>query len=75
MSKTLFFLFTFISILKILKCQNVEQLQKFIDCVNKTENIPSNLRNQILNAWLESDGSIYRVIGELLLTQNNHMKK
>ena len=44
----------------------MEQLQKFIDCVNKTENIPSNLRNQILNAWLESDGSIYRVIGELL---------
>ena len=53
----------------------MEQLQKFIECVNKTENIPSNLRNQILNAWLESDGSIYRVIGELLLTQNNHMKK
>ena len=73
-----------IAIISLSKCQNPnqssgafhddEQLKKLINCVNNTDNFPSNLRSQILNAWINADGSIYRLIGELLLTQSKEIK-
>ena len=68
-----------ITIISLSKCQNPnqssgafhddEQLKKLINCVNNTDNFPSNLKSQILNAWINADGSIYRLIGELILTE------
>ena len=74
-----------ITIISLSKCQNPnqssgafhddEQLKKLINCVNNTDNFPSNLKSQILNAWINADGSIYRLIGELILTQSLEIRK
>ena len=74
-----------ITIISLSKCQNPnqssqsfqddEQIQKLVDCVNNTQNFPSNLKSQILNAWINADGSIYRLIGELILTQSQEIRK
>ena len=74
-----------ITIISLSKCQNPnqssgafhddEQLKKLINCVNNTDNFPSNLKSQILNAWINADGSIYRLIGELILTQSQEIRK
>ena len=73
-----------ITIISLSKCQNPnqssqsfqddEQIQKLVDCVNNTQNFPSNLKSQILSAWINGDGSIYRLIGELLLTQSKDIQ-
>ncbi len=85
MSKGIKYLsYIIIAIISLSKCQNPnqssesfqsdEQLQKLVNCVNNTENLSSNLKTQILNAWINADGSIYRLIGELLLTQSKEIK-
>jgi len=73
----LFLIFSFIKFSKTqdLITSSTEQLKAFIDCINKTESFPSNLKGKILTAWTNEDGSIYRVIGELLLTQNHYIQK
>ena len=73
----LFLIFSFIKFSKTqdLITSSTEQLKAFIDCINKTESFPSNLKGKILTAWTNEDGSIYRVIGELLLTQNQYIQK
>ena len=85
MSKGIKYLsYIIIAIISLSKCQNPnqssesfqsdEQLQKLVNCVNNTENLSSKLKTQILNAWINADGSIYRLIGELLLTQSKDIQ-
>ena len=73
----LFLIFSFIKFSKTqdLITSSTEQLKAFIDCINKTESFPSNLKEKILTAWTNDDGSIYSVIGELLLTQSQYIQK
>ena len=73
-------IFLIFSITELSKNQDIferssEQLKLFIECINKTDSLPTNLKGQILSAWINEDGSIYRVIGELLLTQNQYIQK
>ena len=72
----IFLIFSFVNFAKnqdILK-SGTEQIKVFIDCINKTESFPTNLKEKILTAWTKEDGSIYSVIGELLLTQSQYFQ-
>ena len=80
-SLSLIFL-TLISLSKAQNTQNTSEsfqenddLKKLVNCVNTTQYFPENLKSQILEAWTKGDGSIYRLIGELLLTRSKDVQK
>ena len=80
-SLSLIFL-TLISLSKAQNTQNTSEsfqenddLKQLVNCVNTTQYFPENLKSQILEAWTKGDGSIYRLIGELLLTRSKDVQK
>ena len=78
-------LLIFLILISLLKAQNTQEtsesfqenddLKKLVNCVNTTQYFPENLKSQILEAWTKGDGSIYRLIGELLLTRSKDVQK
>ena len=75
----------FLTLISLSKAQNTQEtsesfqenddLKKLVNCVNTTQYFPENLKSQILEAWTKGDGSIYRLIGELLLTRSKDVQK
>ena len=75
----------FLILISLSKAQNTQEtsssfqenddLKKLVNCVNTTQYFPENLKSQILEAWTKGDGSIYRLIGELLLTRSKDVQK
>ena len=78
-------LLIFLILISLSKAQNTQEtsesfqenddLKKLVNCVNTTQYFPENLKSQILEAWTKGDGSIYRLIGELLLTRSKDVQK
>ena len=75
----------FLTLISLSKAQNTQQtsesfqenddLKQLVNCVNTSQYFPENLKSQILEAWTKGDGSIYRLIGELLLTRSKDVQK
>ena len=78
-------LLIFLILISLSKAQNTQEtsssfqenddLKKLVNYVNTTQYFPENLKSQILEAWTKGDGSIYRLIGELLLTRSKDVQK
>ena len=52
-----------------------EQLIELINCVNSTTINDNEIKTKILDLYDKNDSSIFRVIGEFLVTKTNEMKK
>lgn len=73
-------MFLFLNFPFILNQQNhrfnvTEDILEIIRCVNSTEKFSEEIKTTILSAYEKKDNSIFRIIGELLLTHSIEMKK
>ena len=75
MLKLILILLNFTFIFNQERLNITEYVSEIIKCINTTENFSEELKLKILSAYEKKDDSIFRVIGELLLTHSNEMRK
>ncbi len=52
-----------------------EYIKGIVECVNNTENYSEMIKLKILHAYETNDNSIFRIIGEFLITNPSEMKR
>ncbi len=75
MLKLILILLNFTFIFNQERLNVTEYVSEIIKCINNTENFSEDLKLKILSAYEKKDNSIFRVIGEFLLTHSNEMRK
>ena len=75
MLKLILILLNFTFIFNQERLNITEYVSEIIKCINTTENFSEELKLKILSSYEKKDNSIFRVIGEVLLTHSNEMRK